>query len=152
MSHFSVGIVKLIDETRSEDPDVTVDFQEQIGWRGKLSEIMKIKRGSNSPKRARKSGAVNSKLLPITNPQKIIDESSSSSNPDLLDCLFDGDRDTFWKSSLVDQSENQIWIKFKIREGLRIDQLRMRAAVIGHVFLKFLASFFRIILHFDFNF
>ena len=29
-------------------------------------------------------------------------------------------------SSLVDQSEGQIWIKFKIREGLKIDQLRMR--------------------------
>ena len=46
-------------ESRSDDPDVIVDFQEQIGWRGKLSELMKVRRSgsANSPKRARKSGS-----------------------------------------------------------------------------------------------
>ena len=144
VTHSSVGVVKMLDGRSTgsnfgcgeDDPDVIVDFPEQIGWRGKQSELIKVRRPSgNSPdshrkfsgKRNRKSGAThNSKLLLITNPEKIIDESSSSSNPDLLDCLFDADRETFWKSSLVDQSENQIWIEFKIRDGLRIDQMRMR--------------------------
>ena len=116
-------------EKNSPDFDVVVDFPEQIGWRGKLQELTKVRRGqiSKSPKRARKTGVLhNSKLLLIAEAEKIIEESSASSNPEMLPNLFDKDKKSFWKSSMVDQSKNEIWIEFKIREELKIDQLKLR--------------------------
>lgn len=116
-------------EKISADFDVVVDFPEQIGWRGKLQELTKVRRGqmSKSPKRARKAGVSNnSKLLLIAEAEKIIEESSASSNPEMLPNLFDKDKKSFWKSSMVDQSKKEIWIEFKIREELKIDQLKLR--------------------------
>ena len=116
-------------EKISADFDVVVDFPEQIGWRGKLNELTKVRRGqiSKSPKRARKTGvSQNSKLLLIAEAEKIIEESSASSNPEMLPNLFDKDKKSFWKSSMVDQSKKEIWIEFKIREELKIDQVKLR--------------------------
>ena len=87
---------------------------------------MRRNRNKSSPKKSPRKTSHNSKAFLITNPEKIIDESCASSNPDLLNCLFDNDRETFWKSSLVDQSDDKIWVEFKIRQGLKIDQIKLR--------------------------
>ena len=96
-NHHAIGTVRDIN-----GKDVVIDFPNHIGWQGRIDEI---ERAIHSPKRI------------ISDCEKIVEERQASSNIEDTMNLFDRNRNTFWKSSREHQSDNEIWIEFKIREG-----------------------------------
>ena len=96
-NHHAIGTVRDIN-----GKDVVIDFPNHIGWHGRIDEI---ERAIHSPKRI------------ISDCEKIVEERQASSNIEDTMNLFDRNRNTFWKSSREHQSDNEIWVEFKIREG-----------------------------------
>ena len=108
ISHDSQGTVRDI-----IDSDIIVDFPTHAGWRGRVDQM---------------EPSVTSKRI-VTDAERIIIDKVASSNTDIIHLLFDGNCDTngtYWRSSRIDQSDDDIWIEFKIKPNCIIHHIKMR--------------------------